>query len=433
MTDAKGEPKLERQVTAGLRGASWNPALVPADMRTTVYPLTTFDGSPVLGYLHAKGGEQTAVFIMHPRELLVSHYLVPHLVAAGYAVWVQGPRTVGNDLRLEHELAVHDVAAGMVQLRDLGFADIVLLGNSGGASLFAYYNQQSRLAGDQRVARTPGGRPTRLAEAPLPVADGFVFVAPHPGQGKLLMTMIDPSVTDESDPFSVDPALDPFSADNGFKSGKEGGATYAPAFIERYRAAQRARIARIDTAARASIKARLSEKKRIADGEEGSAFRAAFSGVFNVWRTDADLRCFDQSLDPSERRWGSVWGSNPTTSNVGSVGFARVCTPESWLSTWSGLSSLASFDTCGDAIVQPSLIIYYTGDNSVFPSDVAAIFDSIASTDKARVDIRGNHHGQSLRLDERSGQEIAAEAVVAWLDARFAKVNATTPVGEAAL
>ena len=419
MTDATGDQKLERRVTAGLRGASWNPALVPADMRTSVHPLTTADGSPVIGYLHARGGETAVVFIMHPRELLVTHYLVPHLVAAGYACWVQGPRTVGNDLRLEHELAVHDVGAGIVELKALGFEHIVLLGNSGGASLFAYYNQQSRLAPADRVARTPGGKPTKLADAELPVADGFIFVAPHPGQGKLLMTMIDPSVTDEADPFSRDPALDPFSVANGFQDGKSGGASYTPEFLNRYRTAQRARIERIDAAARASIKARLSEKKRIADGGEGDAYRAAYSGVFNVWRTDADPRCFDISLDPSDRRWGSVWGANPTTSNVGSVGFARICTPESWLSTWSGLSSLASFDQCGAAIEQPVLLIYYTGDNSVFPSDAAAILDSIASADKQRRDIRGNHHGQSLRLDEQSGQEIAAEAAIGWLRERF--------------
>ena len=56
----------------------------------------------------------------HPRELLVTHYMVPFLLDAGYAVWVQGPRTIGNDLRLEHELAVFDVAAGMRALRDQG-------------------------------------------------------------------------------------------------------------------------------------------------------------------------------------------------------------------------------------------------------------------------------------------------------------------------
>jgi hypothetical protein len=418
------KPTLERQVTAGLRGASWNPALVPADMRTSVHPAMTADGAQILGYLHARGGEKTAVFIMHPRELLVSHYLVPIIVSAGYACWVQGPRTVGNDIRLEHEFAVHDVGAGMVKLKELGFEQVVLLGNSGGASLFAFYNQQSLAADEARIAKTPGGRPTKLAGAPLPAADGFIFVAPHPGQGKLVLGMIDPSVTDENDPLSIDPALFPFSTSNGFRPGGEGGALYAPDFLDRYRAAQRERVARIDDRARSLIRERMAEKKRIKETGEGNALKANFSGIFTVWRTDADPRCFDLSLDPSDRRWGSVWGSDPLTSNVGSVGFARVCTPESWLSTWSGLSSNASFEQCGGAIEQPSLIIDYTGDNSVFPGDIDAIHASIRTSDKIRHRVRGNHHGQSLRLDEPNGQEIAGEHVVAWLKERFPAATA---------
>ena len=34
----------------------------------------------------------------------------------------------GNDLRLEHELALYDVAAGMRKLRELGFAKIAMIG-----------------------------------------------------------------------------------------------------------------------------------------------------------------------------------------------------------------------------------------------------------------------------------------------------------------
>ena len=419
MTEKKHGAALDRPVTAGLRGASWDPELVPTDMKTTVFPLRTFDGAPIVGYLHARGGERNAVFIMHPRELLVSHYLAPYLVAAGYACWVQGPRTVGNDLRLEHELAVHDVATGMLKLVDLGFEKTILLGNSGGAGLFAYYNQQSLLVGAQRVARTPGGRPSKLAESPLPAADGFILVAPHPGQGKLLLSTIDPSVSDEADPFSVEPSLDPFSAANGFRSGADGGANYAADFIARYRQAQVERVERIDQMAKDSIAQRMSERKKQKDGHMANPYQAAYSGVFTVWRTDADLRCFDLSLDPSERRWGSVWGANPVVSNMGSVGFARICTPESWLSTWSGLSSLASFEKCGDAMEQPVLMIYYTGDNSVFPADASAIFNGIRSSDKLRCDIRGNHHGQSLRVDEANGQAIAAEQATGWLRDRF--------------
>lgn len=420
MSGDTGEKGLERRVTAGLRGASWDPKLVPLDMVTRVSPLSTSDGATVLGYLHGRGGERTVVFIMHPRELLVSHYLVPYLVSAGYACWVQGVRSVGNDVRLEHELALLDVGAGMAKLKELGFSKTVLLGNSGGASLFAYYNQQSILSPAERVERTPGGRPTKLSEAVLPIADGFIFVAPHPGQGRLLMAVIDPSVTDEKDPFSVDHSLDPFSASNGYRHGSEGGARYEPEFVERYKRAQVERVARIDSAAKQSIAERMAERRRIKAGEKADFRRANFSGLFEMWRTDADLRCFDLGLDPSDRRWGTVWGAHPAVSNLGSVGFARICTPESWLSTWSGLSSLASFDRCGGDIKQPTLMIYYTGDNTVFPEDAAQLFATIGSGDKERCDIRGNHHGQSLRLDEPGGQQIAAARAIEWLNQRFA-------------
>lgn len=141
--------------------------------------------------------------------------------------------------------------------------------------------------------------------------------------------------------------------------------------------------------------------------------------MFNVWRTDADLRCFDLKLDPSERRFGSVWGADPIASNYGSVGFARICTPESWLSTWSGLSSLASFERCGHSITQPVLLLEYTGDNSVFPADVDAIYATLAATDRERDRIRGNHHGQPLKSGEPSGQDVAGERIVRWLQARF--------------
>ena len=86
----------------------------------------------------------------------------------------------------------------------------------------------------------------------------------------------------------------------------------------------------------------------------------SFEVVINNW--DADLRCFDLSLDPSDRKYGSLWGTDPFASNYGAVGFARVCTPESWLSTWSGLSSQASFRRCAPAVKVPTLLVAFTGD-----------------------------------------------------------------------
>ena len=60
----------------------------------------------------ASGGEKTVVCSMHPREMVVVSYMVPEILKGGCALWIQGPRTVGNDLRLEHETALLDLAAG---------------------------------------------------------------------------------------------------------------------------------------------------------------------------------------------------------------------------------------------------------------------------------------------------------------------------------
>lgn len=423
MSNERVGDQAERRVTAGLRGASWDTARLPHDMCTRVFATRTSDGAQINGYLHSRGGERSAVMIMHPRELLVTHYLVPYLLEAGYACWVQGARAIGNDLRLEHETAIIDVAAGAATLRDLGFKKIVMLGNSGGAALFAFYNDQALRDPSARIARSPGGRPTKLDQAVMPEVDGFVFVAPHPGQGILLMNAIDPSVTDERDPSSADPSLYPFMAENGFGQAEEGGAHYSAEFLARYKAAQHARVERIDAFAREAIHRRMEARKKGGEAKGADALNAYLAGVFNVWRTDADLRCFDLSLEPSDRRWGSVWGANPLVSNVGSVGFARVCTPESWLSTWSGLSSNASFAQRGGSIHQPTLTIFYTGDNSVFPGDADGIVASIASSDHQVQRIRGNHHGQSLRLDEQNGQEIAGVRAADWLKERFPASN----------
>ncbi|MGD9944353.1 MAG: alpha/beta hydrolase [Burkholderiaceae bacterium] len=403
-------------VTAGLRGASWNAQRMAAPYTVTPCPLPTGDGQKVLGFLFARGGERSAAFLMHPREMVVTHYLVPDVLDAGWACWVQGPRSIGNDLRLEHEIALHDVAAGMRHLRELGFGRIAMIGNSGGAGLFTFYNQQALLAPEQRIARTPGGRPTGLQAATLPAPDALALVSPHPGQGILLMNGLDPSLTDENDPLSVDAALDPFDPANGFRRPPES-SSYAASFIERYRAAQRERCARIDAHARELLQRRGAARQRLKQAPTRDDKRiASHAPIFTVWRTDADLRCWDTSLDPSDRLVGSLWGADPAVSNLGSVGFGRVVTPESWLSTWSGLSSNASLANCAPAVEQPVLLLEYTGDNCVFPSDLDRIYADLRSTRKQRHRVRGNHHGMPLAAGEPAGQIEAGRLIQAWLN-----------------
>ena len=412
--DVKPHPGVT--VAAGLRGASWGAERmnrVPYKMAP--YPLATADGQRTLGFLFTRGGEKTVVCMMHPREMIVTNYLVPDVLDAGCACWVQGPRSVGNDLRLEHEIALFDVAAGMAHLRGLGFEKIVLQGTSGGAGLYVFYNQQALAAPENRIAKTPGGRPTGLADLAMVPPDGLVFVSPHPGQGMLLMAGVDPSVTDEGNPLVGDATLDPFDPKNGFKRPPDGSA-YSAEFVKTYRAAQRARVARIDAYARSLVQNKMAAKKRFKEApNREDRLQAGFAPIFNVWRTDADLRAWDLSLDPSDRQLGSLWGGDPITSNLGSVGFGRVVTPESWLSTWSGLSSNASFEKCGSSVEQPTLVVEYSGDNCVFPSDLDAIYSGLKTSQKSRQRFRGNHHGLALAAGEEAGQVGAGLAIQQWL------------------
>lgn len=405
--------------TAGLRGASWSPARMELPFKARPYALITVDKAPVQGVLYSRGASDKVLVVMHPREFVMTHYLVPDALEAGWACWVQAPRSIGSDLRLEHEAALLDVAAGMSHLRALGFKKIVLLGNSGGAGLFAYYNQQSLLAPSRRIVRAPGGRPYPLDKADMPTADGLALVSPHPGQGILLMNGLDPSVVDEGQPFEVDAALNPFSEGNGFRA-PPASSHYADSFVQRYRHAQKVRVARIDQMARDLIAQRQEARSRVkSTGDTAARQLAHFGPILTLWRTDADLRCWDTGLDPSDRLVGSLWGADPYTSNYGQIGFGRLVTPESWLSTWSGLSSNASLDLCAPSMEQPTLLIEYTGDNCVFPTDADTIFAAIRGGNKQRLRVRGNHHGQPLEPDEPSGQLIAGKRLQDWLRETF--------------
>jgi hypothetical protein len=398
-----------RHVVAGER---------PASTTTSVHELTTADGATVRGVLATVPGARTVVCLMHPRQDLTHHPLVPALLAAGAAVWTQHTRSVNNDLTLVHEQALLDVAAGMLFLREQGFEAIVPLGHSGGGTLFAYYLEQAALPGPERIATTPGGRPTKLAEATMPVTDGVVFLAPHPGQGRLLLGCIDPSVSDERDPLAAVGELDPFDSANGFADPPTS-SSYSAEFLTRYRAAQRDRVARLDATARALV-ARAAEARAAhrRTGDAADRRRALAPHVMTVFRTDADPRTVDLSLDPSERPYGSLFGARPDLINYGQVGFGRLTTPEAWLSTWSGLSSYADFVRCAPGVRVPALFVELTGDQAAFPEDSRRMVGALGAADLTHLAVRGTHFGGAIAPGEPTGNDLAAGRITDWLAER---------------
>jgi hypothetical protein len=372
---------------------------MPPGVETDVLTMRSADGARVPGVLFRVPGSRSVATLMHPRLDLTRHYLTSLLTAAGISVFTQGTRSVGNDLSLVHEEAVLDAGAGFVRLRELGFDHVVAVGASGGGPLYAFYVQQASRRPGERLTHTPGGAATGFADAELPLPDGVAFVAAHPGQGELLLGCIDPAVVDEGDPNVTDADLDLFREANGFVPPFES-SKYSDDFLAAYRAAQRARVARIDDRAR------------------GLLTGGGAAEVITVYRTDADPRTVDLALDPSDRPYGSVHGSRPHVGNLGIAGFGRLSTPEAWLSTWSGLSTNARFVSCASDVRLPTLFVEYTGDQANFPSVSAEMFGAIAAADKTHERVRGTHFGGNILADEPPGGIAAAASITEWMAAR---------------
>jgi len=410
-------------MSAGVRGLGAGryveAAAEPDGITTSVHRLQTSDGAQVSGVLRRPAGTRTVVTLMHPRQDLTFHDIVPHMLRAGLAVWTQGSRSPNNDLNLLHEQALLDFATGQAFLREHGFDHVVSLGHSGGATLAAFYVEQALLPPTARLTHAPSGRPVPLADAEMPVPDAFVAMAPHPGQGALLQRMIDPSVIDESDPLSRDPQLDAFNPANGFLAPPQP-TRYSSEFVAAYRMAQVARIARIDAAAAELVSRRREANRAFRSNEDPADRRSAIApALITVYRTDADLRNVDLSLDSNARPYGSLFGRRPDLTNHGLVGFGRLSTAEAWMSTWSANTTRADFLRCASGITIPTYLLEFTGDQASFPSDIANFAAAIPAGDLTVGAVDGTHFGDRLAKDEPTGTEVAGGLIAEWIAERW--------------
>ena len=314
--------------------------------------MVTTDGALVRGILWTPPVGQvwkTAVILSHPRGDFSVHYACPMLAAAGYAVLGFGTRYMNNDTDCRHERCIIDVQTAHDEMVRRGAEAVVLLGNSGGGSLMA------------------------MANAELGVGDGWIGMAAHPGEGVFMLQVIDPSVTDEDDPFSSDSELDMYHPDNGWRPWPEP-CSYDKAWVERYRAAQLERVARIDAIAHKSL-SQQHEALRASKSIDRSADqmgwreqrrRGVFTKYLTIYRTLADPAYLDLSIDPDDRAMGSLFAfPDPFDANYGRGGLARTMTNRGWLSTWSGLSSNAKLVKTMPDVTVPTLLVHPTADTEI--------------------------------------------------------------------
>ena len=420
----------EHEVAPGMHLTTWwgSPDLVmPDGVEERNVRLQAEDGGHSRGILYRRGGERTAIIFNHPRGDFSSHYLTPALLAAGYAVFGGQTRNLANDIDCIHEYLLADLAAQVRYLRAAGFEKVILCGNSGGGSLSLFYQAQALTPPPGRLTDTPAGDPYDLNGLTMSPADGIVLLAAHVGEGLYGLAAIDPSVTDETDPLSCDPALDMYNPDNGFREPPEPSA-YSDEFLARYREAQRARCARVDAIARQNIERRRHYRAMMARADFGElplkerlyiTRMATASRYMTVWRTQANPAMTDLSIDPSKRVIGSLLGPDPHAVNYKFETFASVMTPEGWLSTWSGLSSRAASVANIEKVDQPLLIVSYTADIAVLPQEAQDMLDNAASTDKTLVTVDADHYGYAIEGEKSSTLVETGQRVTDWLKSRF--------------
>jgi alpha-beta hydrolase superfamily lysophospholipase len=362
--------------------------------------LVSPDGALVRGLLWLPPGGKpwkTAVILSHPRGDFSVHYACPLLAAAGYAVCGFGTRYMGNDIDCLHELCALDVETVAIEMRRRGADAVVLLGNSGGGSLMA------------------------LAHAERGVGDGWIGVAAHPGEGVFMNQVIDPSVADETEPFSVVPELDMYNPDNGWRPWPEP-SSYDKDWLARYRAAQLARVARLDAIAETALadaedaRGRAGAVDKSADPAGWRHWRARAVAVkyMVIYRTLADPAYLDLSIDPDDRPLGSLFAfPDPLDANYGRGGLARTMTARGWLSTWSGRSSHAKLADTMPQVKVPTILVHPTADTEIRVWQAEEIVRNAGAADKTLVEMKGAPHYLEGHRPE------AMATVAEWLGKRF--------------
>ncbi len=345
-------------------------------------------GHPCQGIYYRPAGRlpATAFIATHYNVDFSEHYLATFLAERGYGFLGWNTRFRGNEAHflLDHALAEIGVGVGWLR-EEARAAQVVLLGNSGGGSLMAAYQSQ---AVEPNVAPVASLRPLEAVERLVP-AEKFIALAAHSGRPEVLTAWLDPSVTDEGDPLSVDPALDPFDPGNG--------PPYSPEFQRAYRSAQRARNERITDWVLGQLTAM-----------QGSRARDRLFGVYRTW---ADLRMMDPAIEPSDRRPNWCYLGEPVKANYGVFGIGTQSTLRTWLSMWSLRTSQCTAAPHLARITVPSLVLHATADTGVFESDARGLFDALAAADKRFETIRADHY----LLEPATARAEAADLIASWV------------------
>ena len=333
----------------------------------------------------------TVLVTMHPIGGTGGLPVMRLFAEAGVHVLAADSRYRGVDNALIMEKVALDLGAAVRHAREkLGYANVILLGWSGGGALSAFYQAEAE---QPSITHTPAGDPLSLADARLIPADGVILMAAHVSRHGTLTEWLDASILDEQDPDRRDPALDLY--------GEAVRPPYDAAFLDHYRAAQEARNRRIT----AWVKDRLETLRR--RGRPNDEFG------FVVHGTMADPRWLDPAVDPNDRAPGVCYLGDPQVVNMSPIGLARFSTLRSWLSQWSLDDARADGPRCLSRVKAPVLVINNSADDACTPSHARRLYEAVAHGDRRFHEIAGATH---YYQDQPDLGAQAVGLVKAWLE-----------------
>ena len=216
-----------------------------------------------------------------------------------------------------------------------------------------------------------------------------------------MLQVIDPSVTDEADPFSVDPALDMYDPDNGWRPWPEPAALrprlagHLPAAAARPGRAHRRR-------SRKAPSTREPTPARQLDGLDPARH--------GVERRSAAARC-TRATSPCTARWPipptSTPRSTPTTATLGTIFASRIPArrqlrlrragphhdgPRLAVHVVRAVVGRASWPTRMPAVTVPTLVVHPTADTEIRLHQARAVARRAGSDDVTYVELAGAPH-----------------------------------------
>lgn len=372
---------------------------------------------------------RTVVVTMHPNDDRQRHYMLRPAAERGFAGYGMKSRWAGQ--HGIHEELLLDIAAAIRYLKkQRGFERVVFTGQSGGGSLFAFYQSQAETAPPNRYQQTPAGDPPDLNTHEMLPADGIVILNANEGEGLHLTHHLDPSVLDENDPFAVDPSLDMYNPANGFRVPPEI-SRYSPEFTKRFREAQWARAERLTERARGFIRQRQFYRSLLkqpgfeklpVDQRLDIERRAQHLPVMVIYRSEADLDYTDQVTRPTDREYGSNRTRRPDVFNLEPDARTRTIRPDAFLSTMSGPASRARLHENIRKVTIPTLVLVGTADRGTYVWEQEKTLAQSGAKDKSIVKIEGADHAWNPSGPKAGGgrqHERMLDALFTWVEKRF--------------